>query len=88
MRLLSSKQGAIFFEEIEKVLQISDLFCEICRWEVVFTGRSISSRKKLNSLVERGNREHFDKLSASQGTGNRKINCVINSVPLLTRIKQ
>ena len=41
MRLLSSKQGAIFFEEIEKVLQISDLFCEICRWEVVFTGRSI-----------------------------------------------
>ena len=35
----------------------------------------LSSRTKLNSLVERGNRE--------QGTGNRKISCVINSVPLL-----
>jgi hypothetical protein len=37
----------------------------------------ISSRTKLNSLVERGNRE--------QGTGNRKISSVINSVPLLTK---
>ncbi|QSV72299.1 MAG: hypothetical protein HEQ20_18035 [Aphanizomenon flos-aquae KM1D3_PB] len=44
------------------------------------------SRAKLNSLVERGNREHFDKLSASQGTGNRKISCVINSVPLLSNL--
>jgi hypothetical protein len=35
------KTGGDFFEEIEKVLQISDLFCEICRWEVVSTGRSI-----------------------------------------------
>ena len=36
---------------------------------------SISSRTKLNSLVERGNRELL--------TGNRKISCVINCVPLL-----
>ena len=38
----------------------------------------LSSRTKLNSLVERGNRE--------QGTGNRKISCVINSVPLLSNL--